>query len=168
MEEQKQAVGQSQKTAAGKSIEPLRSEGKSGLYLGIDIGSISSDIVVLDDNHAIVLSDYRRTKGKPIETLRAQLRDIFTKINPADIITIAATGSAARLPAKSLGIPFVNEVAAQAAAVSHLYPDIEKATVIEMGGQDSKMIFLHTVAGVRQVRDFALNTVCAAGTGLQR
>jgi predicted CoA-substrate-specific enzyme activase len=165
MEEQKHAVSQSQKTAAGQGVEPLRSEGKSGLYLGIDIGSISSDVVVLDANNRIVLSDYRRTKGKPIETLHAQLRDIFAKIKPADIHKIAATGSAARLPAKILGIPFVNEVAAQAAAVSHLYPDIEKATVIEMGGQDSKLIFLHTVDGVRQVRDFALNTVCAAGTG---
>jgi predicted CoA-substrate-specific enzyme activase len=165
MEEQKRAVSQSQRTAAGQGVEPLKGTGKTGLSLGIDIGSISSDVVVLDNNNAMVLSDYRRTKGKPIETLRGQLNDVFGKINPANISIIAATGSAARLPAKVLGIPFVNEVAAQAAAISHLYPEIEKATVIEMGGQDSKLIFLHTVDGVRQVRDFALNTVCAAGTG---
>ncbi|MGA2092078.1 MAG: acyl-CoA dehydratase activase [Sedimentisphaerales bacterium] len=163
MEEQKRVVSQSQKAGAGQGVEPLR--GTTGLNIGIDIGSVSSDVVVLDDESRIVLSDYRRTKGKPIETLRGQLKDVFGKINTANVRTIAATGSAARLPAKILGIPFINEVAAQAAAISHLYPQIDKATVIEMGGQDSKLIFLHTVEGVRQVKDFALNTVCAAGTG---
>ncbi len=146
-----------------RNLEPLRGKGK--LCIGIDIGSTSSDLVILDDDSHIVLSDYRRTKGKPIETFRAQLCDILAQINIADVETIAATGSAARLPAKILGIPFINEVAAQAAAVSHLYPDIHNATVIEMGGQDSKLIFLHNEPGAGRVKDFALNTVCAAGTG---
>jgi predicted CoA-substrate-specific enzyme activase len=154
------------------NIELLKSS--RTLSIGIDIGSTSSDIVILDDENRIVLSDYRRTKGKPIETMRSQLRDIFStstgsagpKINPADVKTIAVTGSAARLPAKLLGLPFINEVAAQASAISHLYPDIQNATVIEMGGQDSKLIFLHKEPGSGgRVRDFALNTVCAAGTG---
>ncbi|MGD0552601.1 MAG: acyl-CoA dehydratase activase [Sedimentisphaerales bacterium] len=153
----------SSKTTKGLSLELLR--GTRALFLGIDIGSTSSDVVVLDDQNGIVLSDYRRTKGKPVETFRTQLREIFAKINPANVETIAATGSAARLPAKLLGIPFVNEVAAQAAAVSYLYPDIQNATVIEMGGQDSKLIFLHNEPGAVRVKDFALNTVCAAGTG---
>lgn len=161
----KREISQSQKAQTGQGVEPLKGAGVLGLRMGIDIGSVSSDIVVLEANNAVVLSDYRRTKGKPVETLLAQLRDIFGKISPAGISTIAATGSAARLPANVLGIPFVNEVAAQAAAIAHLYPEIDKATVIEMGGQDSKLIFLHTIDGVRQVRDFALNTVCAAGTG---
>ncbi len=153
----------SSQTSKGLGLELLR--GTGALFLGIDIGSTSSDVVVLDDQSRIVLSDYRRTKGKPVETFRTQLREIFDKINPANVKTIAATGSAARLPAKLLGIPFVNEVAAQAAAVSYLYPDIQNATVIEMGGQDSKLIFLHNKPGAGRVKDFALNTVCAAGTG---
>jgi predicted CoA-substrate-specific enzyme activase len=161
MEQKRPDVISSRKTT-GRGLEPLL-QGKRTLCLGIDIGSTSSDSVVLDDENRIVLSDYRRTKGKPVETFRTQLRDIFAKINPANVETIAATGSAARLPAKILGIPFVNEVAAQAAAITHLYPDIENATVIEMGGQDSKLIFLQPGEG--RVRDFALNTVCAAGTG---
>jgi predicted CoA-substrate-specific enzyme activase len=165
MQEQPKLIS-SQKTGSSGStssprVEPLRD--KRTLCIGIDIGSTSSDIVVLDNGNRIVLSDYRRTKGKPVETFRAQLRDILAKINPANVETIAATGSAARLPAKLLGIPFVNEVAAQAAAITHLYPDIQNATVIEMGGQDSKLIFLQPGEG--RVRDFALNTVCAAGTG---
>ena len=146
-----------------RNVSPLRRPDKSGLSIGIDIGSTSSDLVVLDGENRIVFSDYRRTKGKPVETFRTQLRDIFAKINPAGVETVAATGSAARLPAKLLGIPFINEVAAQAAAITHLYPDIQNATVIEMGGQDSKLIFLQPGEG--RVRDFALNTVCAAGTG---
>jgi len=167
MQEQPKLIS-SQKTTKGSTgstrspqVEPLR--GKRTLSIGIDIGSTSSDLVVLDDENRVVLSDYRRTKGKPVETFRTQLRDIFAKINPAGVETIAATGSAARLPAKILGIPFINEVAAQAAAITHLYPDIQNATVIEMGGQDSKLIFLQPGEG--RVRDFALNTVCAAGTG---
>ncbi len=161
--EQEQPKIISSKTTKGLGLEPIRGTGV--LFLGIDIGSTSSDVVVLDDRSRIVLSDYRRTKGKPVETFRMQLREIFDKINPAGVETIAATGSAARLPAKLLGIPFVNEVAAQAAAISHLYPDIQNATVIEMGGQDSKLIFLHNEPGAGRVKDFALNTVCAAGTG---
>jgi predicted CoA-substrate-specific enzyme activase len=146
-----------------RDLESLRGKGK--LCLGIDIGSTSSDLVVLDSDNRIVLSDYRRTKGKPIETLRAQLFDILAQINISDVDIIAATGSAARLPAKTLGIPFVNEVAAQAASISYMYPDIRSATIIEMGGQDSKLIFLHDEPGAGRVKDFALNTVCAAGTG---
>ena len=153
----------SSKTTKGLGLEFLRGTGT--LFLGIDIGSTSSDVVVLDDQNGIVLSDYRRTKGKPVETFRSQLREIFDKINLANVKIIAMTGSAARLPAKLLGIPFINEVAAQAAAVSYLYPDIKNATVIEMGGQDSKLIFLHNEPGAGRVKDFALNTVCAAGTG---
>jgi predicted CoA-substrate-specific enzyme activase len=160
MEQKKPDVISSQKIG-GQGLEPLRD--KRTLCIGIDIGSTSSDLIVLDDENRVVLSDYRRTKGKPVETFRTQLRDIFAKINPAGVETIAATGSAARLPAKILGIPFINEVAAQAAAITHLYPDIQNATVIEMGGQDSKLIFLQPGEG--RVRDFALNTVCAAGTG---
>jgi len=160
MEQGKPELISSQRTT-GQNLEPL--QGRRTLCLGIDIGSTSSDIVILDNENRIVLSDYRRTKGKPVETFRTQLRDILAKINPACVETIAATGSAARLPAKILGIPFVNEVAAQAAAITHLYPEIQSATVIEMGGQDSKLIFLQPGEG--RVRDFALNTVCAAGTG---
>ena len=129
MEQEQPKLISSQKTG-GRDLEPLR--GKRTLCIGIDIGSTSSDLVVLDDENRVVLSDYRRTKGKPVETFRTQLRDIFAKINPANVETIAATGSAARLPAKILVIPFINEVAAQAAAITHLYPDIQNATVIEM------------------------------------
>lgn len=153
--------------AAGKAgryrIEPMR--GRRGLYIGIDIGSISSDIVVLDEAGRIAFCDYQRTTGKPIETASRQLHKIFEQINPSDIALTAATGSAGRFLATMLEVPFVNEVPAQAAAIGHLYPEFHQATIIDMGGQDSKLIFLAAGQGHAGVRDFALNTVCAAGTG---
>jgi activator of 2-hydroxyglutaryl-CoA dehydratase len=105
MEQGQSNLISSQRTGR-RNLEPLRGNGT--LCIGIDIGSTSSDLVILDSDNAIVLSDYRRTKGKPIETFRSQLHDILAQINPANVETIAATGSAARLPAKLLGIPFVN------------------------------------------------------------
>ena len=144
-------------------LEALRGEHK--LYLGMDIGSTSSDVVVIDDDSRIIYSDYQRTKGRPIETIQSQLRQIFKQVNPAKITLAVATGSAGRFLSKLLDIHFVNEVCAQAAAICKLYPQFQQATIIEMGGQDSKLIFLSSHHGQTRIRDFALNAVCAAGTG---
>lgn len=146
-----------------QSVKPLY--GGRKLYIGIDIGSTSSDVVVLDQAGVIVFSDYLRTRGKPIETVRRQLEGAFKVINLRDVAGFAATGSAGRFLAKLIGISFVNEVPAQAAAIRKLYPNFQQATIIEMGGQDSKLIFLDSEQGHSRVKDFALNTVCAAGTG---
>lgn len=143
--------------------EALRRQQK--FYIGIDIGSTSSDVAILDEAGKIVFGSYQRIKGKPIETVRMQLDEVFGRINPSDVVLTVATGSAGRFLAKLLDIPFVNEVPAQAAAVCHLYTQYKQATIIEMGGQDSKLIFLSMEEGQGRVRDFTLNTVCAAGTG---
>ena len=147
----------------GFRIETLRSRRK--LYLGIDIGSASSDVVVVDELGRIIYSDYQRTKGKPIETAREQLHQTLRQINPAEIAFAVATGSAGRFLSKLLDIHFVNEVCAQAMAIYKLYPQFRHATIVEMGGQDSKLIFLSSHNGRMRIRDFVLNTVCAAGTG---
>jgi activator of 2-hydroxyglutaryl-CoA dehydratase len=149
--------------AKRRPAEPLRARG--GFYVGIDIGSTSSDVVVLDDTSKVVFSDYKRTLGRPIETVRSQLEEVFKQLNPSQVRLTAATGNVGRFLAKLLDIPFVNEVPAQAVAIYHLYPHIQQATVIDMGGQDSKLIFLAVEQGAARIRDFALNTVCAAGTG---
>lgn len=140
-------------------------KGRTELYIGVDIGSISSDLAVLDADNRIIFHDYTRTKGRPVETFKAQLERLFGKINPARIGLFATTGSAARQIAELVNIPFVNEVLAQAAAISFLYPDLEQTSVIEMGGQESKLIFMAKGNGRLNIRDFALNTACAAGTG---
>ncbi|MCD6395267.1 MAG: CoA activase, partial [Planctomycetes bacterium] len=141
------------------------SETAKGLYLGIDVGSTSSDVIVFDDSQTVVFSDYRRTMGKPVETVQSQLRDLLGQIDPAAIVCAAATGAAGRFLAELIEIPFVNEVPAQAAAVSALFGNLKQCTIIDMGGQDSKLIFLSTQRGKLALKDFALNTVCAAGTG---
>ncbi|MCK4913879.1 MAG: CoA activase [Planctomycetes bacterium] len=154
-------------TAKGHRRSQLESlhHDKHKLYLGIDVGSTSSDVVVVDDASRIIYSDYKRTRGRPIETARGQLRRILKQVNPADITLAVATGTAGRFLSKLLDIPFVNEVCAQATAICKLYPQFPQATIIEMGGQDSKLIFLSSHKGQTKIRDFALNTVCAAGTG---
>ena len=144
-------------------LEPLR--GRQQLMLGIDIGSTSSDVVVLGEGRELLFSDYRRTKGRPVHTVRSQLAQLFGVVSPTQIGLSAATGSHARVLAKLLDIPHVNEVPAQAAAIWQLYQDLDQASIIEMGGQDSKLIFVCREQGRGRVRDFALNTVCAAGTG---
>ncbi len=144
-------------------VEALQADRR--LYVGIDIGATSSDVVVLDENMQVLSSDYRRTFGKPIETLMLQAEEIFRSFNRSQVVGVAVTGSAGRPLAKQLGLAFVNEVPAQAAAICHLYPALKEATIIDMGGQDNKLIFISTNNGKARLRDFALNTVCAAGTG---
>jgi len=144
-------------------FQPVRTAGK--VMLGVDVGSTSSDVVLLSEDRKVVFADCRRHKGRPLAVLLAQLADVPDLAQPGRVVCAAATGSVGRLAASLLGIRFVNEVPAQAAGVWYCYPQLDQATVIEMGGQDSKLIFLSTQDGCRRVRDFALNTVCAAGTG---
>jgi len=133
--------------------------------IGIDIGSTSSDVVVIDGARKVLFADYARTKGRPVDTAHRQLASVFQWLPSSRIERIVATGSAGRLLARILEIPFVNEVPAQAAAIRHLYPELRTASIIEMGGQDSKLIFIREEHGRSCIHDFALNTVCAAGTG---
>jgi predicted CoA-substrate-specific enzyme activase len=149
--------------AAGK-YESLRLSSGS-VSVGIDVGSTSSDIVVLDASRSVIFSDYARTKGRPVDTVRGQLSQLFKSLPGSRIESMVATGSAGRLVARMLDIPFVNEVPAQARAIHHIYPALERATIIEMGGQDSKLIYIRNEHGRSCIHDFALNTVCAAGTG---
>lgn len=149
--------------ALHKTFEQLKGEGC--LYLGIDAGSTSCDIVVLSSQLKLIYSDYRRTMGKPLETLNEALKVVFRNFDISKITFAAATGSASRLIASLLEIPYINEVSAQAVAIAHLYPHFPQATVIEMGGQDSKLLFLKSENGRLALSDFALNSACAAGTG---
>ncbi|MFC1739733.1 BadF/BadG/BcrA/BcrD ATPase family protein, partial [Planctomycetota bacterium] len=151
------------RVSKGKKVVPLR--GGRKFYTGIDIGSISSDVVVLDEAGNMVFSDYQRTRGKPLQKIREQLAKVFEQFNASDMLLCAATGTNGRFLAKLIGIPFVNEVMAQATGVSKLYPQLRRATIIEMGGQDSKLIELYSEGPKTGIHDFALNTGCAAGTG---
>lgn len=131
-------------------------------YLGVDIGSVSSNFVLLDERKQLVKKVYLRTRGNPVKAIKdgyAQLMDGL-KNDELKIKGAGTTGSGRHLAAVLLGADTVkNEITAHAVASSSLYPDVR--TIFEIGGQDSKIICLRQ--GI--VNDFAMNTVCAAGTG---
>ncbi|CCO09366.1 acyl-CoA dehydratase activase [Desulforamulus hydrothermalis] len=130
-------------------------------YLGIDVGSVSTNIVIVTEDNNVLASLYLRTRGRPIEALQAGLKEVAASI-PAhlQIAGVGATGSGRFLAGVMVGADVVkNEITAHAVAASLVQPNVQ--TVLEIGGQDSKIIILRN--GV--VTDFAMNTVCAAGTG---
>ncbi|MBI4722979.1 MAG: CoA activase [Candidatus Stahlbacteria bacterium] len=134
------------------------------IYIGIDIGSISINVAVLNDKSEVLNDWYVRTEGKPLEKVYALLKEIIHKTSDAQLF-LSATGSGGRLLADILDIPFINEVIAQSTATGYLYPDVK--TIIEIGGEDSKFISMgrDNKLNVHIVNDFAMNTICAAGTG---
>lgn len=130
-------------------------------YLGIDVGSVSINIVVLDEAGTIITGLYLRTQGRPIEVIQEGLKQTAGFISAdLEIMGVGTTGSGRYLAGVMVGADVIkNEITAHAVAASMFIPDVQ--TVLEIGGQDSKIIILRD--GI--VTDFAMNTVCAAGTG---
>ena len=128
-------------------------------YLGIDIGSISLKTVVLNEAGDVLKTFYQRSDGQPIKRLREALNELGDEITN-NIAGVGVTGSGRSLANIYIGADLViDEITAQATAVLRHYPDTK--TIVEIGGQDSKIIVLED--GI--VKNFAMNTVCAAGTG---
>jgi predicted CoA-substrate-specific enzyme activase len=130
-------------------------------YLGIDVGSITTKLVVLSGDDQVLAKSYIRNSGRPIEAIQQGMEKILTQLGATvSIDGVATTGSARHLAAYLVGADLVkNEITAHAVSVIDFLS--EAKTIIEIGGQDSKVIVLRN--GV--VVDFAMNTVCAAGTG---
>lgn len=131
-------------------------------YLGIDVGSVSTNLVLAGEDDEILVSLYLRTRGEPIKAVQEGLREIGRKLEgtPVQVRGVGTTGSARQLTGVVVGADVVkNEITAHAVAANLVAPGVR--TVLEVGGQDSKIIILRH--GV--VADFAMNTVCAAGTG---
>jgi len=130
------------------------------LYLGIDVGSVSTDLVLLDNDLQVVEKLYLRTRGNPIRAVQEGLRTLKERYRDEDVAACGTTGSGRQIASVLVGADAVkNEITAHAVAALELDRDVR--TIIEIGGQDSKIILLRN--GV--VADFAMNTVCAAGTG---
>jgi len=130
-------------------------------FLGIDVGSVSTKVVVIDQWGQVYASRYLRTNGRPIETLQQGLRMVGEEVQGRiQIKGSGATGSARHLAGLMIGADVVkNEITAHAVAAAKAVDGVQ--TIIEIGGQDSKIIIIRD--GV--VVDFGMNTVCAAGTG---
>jgi len=138
-------------------------------YLGVDIGSISTKGVVIDENSQVLASSYLWTEGNPIQAVKNVLAEIDQKMNGTSaqelggeytIVNSGTTGSARKLIGLVLGSRTVkNEITAHAVGTLSVAPDVQ--TILEIGGQDSKITLINN--GV--VMDYAMNTICAAGTG---
>jgi len=128
--------------------------------LGIDVGSVSTNFVIIDSNRQVRKKLYLKTAGNPIQVIIDGLRQLKDEFTDAEIKAVGTTGSGRQLASFLVGADIVkNEITAHAAASLYEYPDAQ--TILEIGGQDSKIIIIRN--GV--VVDFAMNTVCAAGTG---
>jgi predicted CoA-substrate-specific enzyme activase len=133
-------------------------------WLGLDVGSISTKIAVIDAENHVLAKIYLMTAGQPIEAVRKVLKDIGEQIAalpfPVVIRGAATTGSGRYLTGDIIGADLViNEITAQATAAAAIDPLVQ--SIFEIGGQDSKYIALdHGV-----VVDFEMNHACAAGTG---
>ena len=130
-------------------------------YLGIDIGSTSTNLVVINDDNEVVDYIYTKTKGKPKEVVEESIKVLKERLgSDFKIKGIGTTGSAREYIAKLVNADtVVNEITAQSKGAVVANDKVD--TIFEIGGQDSKYISIDN--GV--VKDFEMNKICAAGTG---
>ena len=130
-------------------------------YLGIDVGSVTTKLALVDEKGKYIDSYMLKTAGKPVEAVQKGLQQIRKQaLQEYNIQGVGTTGSGRNLAGALVGADVVkNEITAHAVAASTNIPGVQ--TILEIGGQDSKIIILRD--GI--VTDFAMNTVCAAGTG---
>lgn len=131
-------------------------------YLGIDVGSISTKGVIIDKDNKIISSSYLWTEGNPMEAVKKVINNLErdSQYRNIKVVGVGVTGSARKLIGSMIGASIVkNEITAHAVGTLSIYPNVK--TIIEIGGQDSKIIILED--GI--VIDYAMNTLCAAGTG---
>lgn len=136
---------------------------KESVFLGLDIGSVSVKGAAIGPDNRIITTFYKRSHGQPIQTAISVLADLLSAVNGASVRRLGVTGAAGELVASLTGGLFTNEVIAQAKAVTMMYPHVR--TLVEMGGEDSKLLMFKEENGETVLEDFAMNNLCAAGTG---
>ena len=135
------------------------------LHVGLDIGSTTTKLAVLDPaTGELLFWDYRRHGARQAQSVVAALQLVAERF-PTSELRVAVCGSGARGIAEALDVPYIQEVVANAVAVQQRYPQVRCA--IELGGQDAKMIFFREddVTGALTVGDMRMNGSCAGGTG---
>lgn len=130
-------------------------------YLGVDIGSISTKGVIIDDYNNIIASSYIWTEGNPVLATKKLISNLKQSLPKNYVLKgIGTTGSARKLIGLMLKACCVkNEITAHAIGTLTFYPNVR--TILEIGGQDSKIILIRN--GI--ITNYAMNTLCAAGTG---
>ena len=112
----------------------------SQFHLGFDLGSISLNTIVMNEDRQIIENRYTYCEGRPFDVLKSTLYEIIEKYGPENIDILALTGSGGKKAAELIGGTFINEIIAQSTSASVLYPQAQ--TIIEMGGEDSKLILM--------------------------
>jgi predicted CoA-substrate-specific enzyme activase len=142
--------------------KPINNDkGRVDCYIGVDIGSTSTNLVLMNKDNEIIAYRYLKTLGNPIEAVRLGLKELDEELgDKVNIVGACTTGSGRYMIAKLIGADIIkDEITAQAKAAITIDSSVD--TIFEIGGQDSKYISLKD--GV--VTDFQMNKICAAGTG---
>ncbi len=151
-----------QKTDDEKKVEPdiVFTERKEG-YLGVDVGSVSTDLVVLDKDLNVISAVYLPTRSRPVEAVYEGIDIIKSRFKGGlDILGCGTTGSGRYLASRLLNADVIkNEITCQTLGAYLFFPDVD--TIFEIGGQDSKFISVKDGSVV----DFQMNKICSAGTG---
>ena len=135
------------------------------IQVGIDVGSTTTKAVVVDPaSKQVLFSRYKRHGARQAASVAEALGEVHERFGHAQM-RVAVCGSGGGVVAKRLGVPFVQEVVANAIAVQALHPQVRCA--IELGGQDAKMVFFreNPSSGALEVADMRMNGSCAGGTG---
>ncbi len=132
--------------------------------IGLDIGSVSVNLAVVDEKGTVVEDRYVRHMGKTMHKAAELLEEMQT-VYGREIEFVATTGIGGKTIAPLVGASFTNEIIALTKAFHYLYPRV--GSVIDIGGEDSKLIMFDkdTRSGALRIKDFSMNTLCAAGTG---
>ena len=126
------------------------------LHVGLDVGSTTVKIVVMNKSKEIIYKNYRRHMSDTKNTICQMLEELNSKY-PKTYFTLALTGSGAMSAAKFLGVNFIQEVVSCKRAVESYIPETD--VVIELGGEDAKIIYFDKSIEQR------MNGTCAGGTG---
>ncbi len=161
-------MDQTSRTRTDKPVTSISQTPAAGtwapVHIGIDIGSIAVKLAVIDGDGILKEHEYQRHLGQPANVAYDLLEAVTSRYDENQIAGLAVTGTAGRFVCELIDAKFINELSCQAAAVRDLAPSAR--TIVEMGGQDSKLILLSAdPEDLSGIDDFAMNTACAAGTG---
>jgi predicted CoA-substrate-specific enzyme activase len=147
--------------AASRTEPGLPAAGPVEAYLGVDVGSVSTDLCLLSPEGEVLGSTYLRTRGDPVSVVGESLSLLREKVGDGlRVLGVGTTGSGRHLAGQLLGADVVkNEITCQLLGARHLFPSVD--TIFEIGGQDSKYVSVRD----GRLTDFVMNKVCAAGTG---
>ncbi len=148
-----------------RGIDKNQAQDENALRIGIDVGSTTVKLAVMEkDSYRVLHRVYRRHNARQAETVYELLKEA-QEIFPGKQFRMAVCGSGGRPAAEAMRLHFIQEVVANAAAVQALYP--EARTAVELGGQDAKLIFFRYDEGRHQLMtsDMRMNGSCAGGTG---